>query len=150
MRYQKTCYSCGAAAVVNALKCFGRNVAERIVRPLAGTTEEDGTGEDGIVEALGSLGYSSKIFSSDKKKESLSNLRKELDEGNPVIIVVDKDTHWVTVVGRIGKKFLIFDSTRTQVNIKENGIVILGEREIFNRWTQGEQGFFGIVVKKKK
>lgn len=150
MRFQKTCYSCGAASIVNALKCFGRNVDERKIRSLASTTAEDGTDDEGILTALDILGFNSTVFSSEKRRESLMLLKASLDEGMPVIIVSDSDTHWMTVVGRLGNKFLVFDPQRTIRNIKENGISVLGERELFRRWNVGSSGHYGIAVKKKR
>lgn len=150
MHFQKTCYSCGAASIVNALKCFGRNVSERKCRSLAGTSAEDGTEESGILSAIDALGYRSAVFSSEKKKESLQFLRQCLDDGKPVIIVSDRDTHWMTVVGRLGKRFLVTDPARTIASIKENGIHVLGEKELFIRWTLGNDGHYGIAIGGKK
>jgi ABC-type bacteriocin/lantibiotic exporter with double-glycine peptidase domain len=148
VRYQR--YSCGPAAIVNALRVLGRRVPERRIRPLCGTTEEHGTDEDGIKSCLTELGYSHHEFLTPSRKDGIIRLSGSLNEG-PVIICVDSWQHWVVVIGRIGDRFILIDSTNTVRNKAENGVAVMGRRDLMKRWKHKEENaVYGILVTKKK
>jgi len=157
MRYQCDYYSCGAAAVVNALRCLGRRVSERSVRSWANTTEADGTNEAGICAAIKGLGFEALVFDSDYREEAVEKLQAALFYGNPVILCTQNSQHWVTVVATLDKerRYLVVDPARTIRNLSENGVTALSQRELVKTWQSRNNSapgaaFFGIVVKRRR
>jgi ABC-type bacteriocin/lantibiotic exporter with double-glycine peptidase domain len=149
MRFQETKSSCGAAAIRNVLKCFGQNVGEHRLRQLA-QTDEDGTTEAGVLNALDHLGFTSEVFDTAKVAHAKAALSKYLAQGMPMIVAVDQDTHWATVVGMLGdKRYVIVDSERTVKNKKENGVHVLDIRGLLRRWRKPDGTMYAIAVKKK-
>lgn len=149
MRYQKHPWSCGSAAVVNALRCFGKRVSESRISQAAETSEKDGTTEDGITEALRQFGASATHYDSDEATRSWEWLRGRLMDDTPVILCVDSWQHWVTAVGVIGNRVIMVDPANTQKNVSENSVHVLGRKEMMKRWKNGrESRFFGISVKR--
>jgi len=148
MRYQKDSFSCGAAAVVNAVRCFGRRIAEKNVRVFSNTTPEDGTSEEGIISALRGLGHGAESFEFMTRVAAADQLRENLMQGRPSIICIQNLQHWVTVVGMIGNKFVIFDPANTKGNKLENGMHILSLRNLKRLWQARNGRYFGITCKK--
>lgn len=147
MRYQKVSYSCGAAAVVNVLQCFGKRVPERIVRARAGTCYEIGTPEAGIVKALRSFGRTTELFN--ERSSPVAKLRDMLgDPGyDTVAIICTEDLqHWATVIGTVGNRFIVIDSSNTKKNVKENGVWILDAKQLKKLWKSRSKRFYGIIV----
>lgn len=149
MRYQKDSYSCGAAAVVNAVRCFGKKVPERIVRSFSSTTKENGTDEHGIVAALRGLGFDGESFELFGKTDAIRGLTSYVRSGKPVIICTQNLQHWVTVVGLVGDMFIVVDPTRTKGNKLENGCHVYSDSQLARTWQSRDGKFFGVVCKKK-
>jgi len=151
MRYQKDTYSCGAAAVVNALRCFGNKVSERNVRVFSSTTEENGTDHHGIVAALRGLGFDGEEFETESKTDAIALLKGNLKKG-PVILCTMNFQHWVVVAGMVGDwedSYIVVDSTRTIENKKENGTQVLTKKQLLKTWQTRGGKLFGIACKKK-
>lgn len=151
MRYQMKPYSCGAAAVVNALRCLGKNISEKNVRKLAFTTEEKGTDEHGIISSLRQLGRDGTAFEFEKFDEAFSELESWIDEGYPVIICTWSMQHWVTVVGKMGRSpgngvsFIVVDPSNSERNTRENGVKVMTKKQLKVSWKSREKKFFGIA-----
>lgn len=133
MRYQQLPYSCGAGAVVNALRALGVRVDERRVRSLASTTI-DGTDECGVVSAVRALGHSASEFKGTSRNHAWRWLHGALLQGSAVIICVDLWKHWVTCVGLLGDRVILIDPAKVQFNMKENGIHVLSKERLIARW----------------
>lgn len=153
MRYQKDPYSCGPAAIVNALRCFGRKVSELKVRGYTETTPESGTSEEGLVRAITALRFQAEPFEKPDPHWAVQFLRKALSSG-PVIICTQNAQHWVTVIGQIddGDRFIVADPIQTQRNLAENGMHVLSEKELLATWQcrAPETGYYGIRVSRRK
>jgi len=150
MRYQKDSYSCGAAAVVNALRCFGKKISERNVRVFSRTTVEKGTDHHGIIAALRGLGFDGYEFETENKADAFASLKNCLKKG-PVILCTMNFEHWVTVIGMVGdweNSYIIVDPTRTVKNKKENGTQILTKKQLLKTWQTREGKLFGIACTK--
>lgn len=119
MKYQTRSYTCGPAAVVNALRLFGVEVPEAQVAKAAGTTSEDGTGVRGLKRALKGLGCAAAPVRTWRK------LMRLVRSGTPVILHLDDELHWVLVLGCLGDRLIIFDSQRSKSNTAENGVRVL-------------------------
>ena len=148
MRIQEQKSSCGAASIINALRCVGKKVLERDARKLA-STDSDGTTEEGVLEALNSLGFRGEVFETYSVKHIKVTLKKYLDKGQPLIIACDDDTHWAVVAGRLGERFIVIDSERVKRNIKENGSYVLSIRELLKRLRKPSGEMYIIAVQKK-
>jgi ABC-type bacteriocin/lantibiotic exporter with double-glycine peptidase domain len=153
MKYQAEPYSCGAAAVVNALRCLGHRVSEVTVRSWAGTDPDHGTDEVGIRAAIHWLGYIGSDFELTQRRRAMNKLRGALAVGSPVIISTQNAQHWVTVAAALdcGKRFLVIDPVNTAKNLGENGIHVLSARELLKTWRcrDPEFGFYGIICRRK-
>lgn len=149
MKYQKSPSSCGPAAVVNALRCFGKRVSEYKVRSYTETTQEQGTNELGVMKAITSFGYSGVAFTSKKRTAGVTWLNYALSQG-PVIICVDGWNHWLTVAGKCADRFIVIDSANTKNNERENGVHVYSRREIVRRWfNRNVNELYGIAISKK-
>lgn len=148
MRFQTKSGTCGPASIVNALRCFGKRIAERRIWPLA-NTDEDGTDEEGMLNALTSLGYSTSEIKANTNKEAIWELNQALTLF-PVILSVLQDKHWVTAIGKICDRYIIADPSRIEKSKQENGIYVMSRRELLKYWRHpnGEPAkFYGIVVR---
>lgn len=149
MRFQADRYSCGVFAIMNALRAAGVKVSEKRVRAHSGTTEEHGTSEHGIRNALERIGWVGEDLVADTKAKTFQALLSALDGGSPVILCVDDDQHWVAAVGRCGKNVIVHDSGRTKKNKAEHGSQVYTKKKLTERWENRKGKLFGIVVKKK-
>jgi ABC-type bacteriocin/lantibiotic exporter with double-glycine peptidase domain len=150
MRYQEKTYSCGAAVVLNAARCFGKRIPERIIRSIAETTEE-GTGEDGIIRALGILGLTAHAFHCPDFGQAVEQIRLGLVTGNPTILCTWNLQHWVLVIGSMDNytRYIVVDSSNSKRNKKENGIRILSTSDLRRSWQMSKGGFYGITIRRK-
>jgi ABC-type bacteriocin/lantibiotic exporter with double-glycine peptidase domain len=124
MKYQTRSYTCGPAAIVNALRLFGVEVAEAHVSKLANTTV-DGTNVRRMKKALRALGC---VNPSTVK--TITKMASMVKNGIPVIYHIDEELHWVVVCGCLGESFIAFDSQRSVSNTAENGVRILRPESI--------------------
>jgi ABC-type bacteriocin/lantibiotic exporter with double-glycine peptidase domain len=146
MRFQRDAYSCGIFAIMNALRAVGVKVSEKRVRAHSATTEEHGTNEHGVLNALERIGFKSEEIRATGKNEAWKKLSESLESGRPVILSVDSDRHWVAAVGLCGDFVVVFDSQRTQKVKDENGSIVYGKKNLLRRWSCKGDRFFGISV----
>lgn len=132
MRYQTRSYTCGPAAVVNALRLYGLHVPELQVARLAGTTSE-GTDDRQLISALRQLGCRPSAVG------LTSTVRKKVMSGTAVIIHLDQELHWVVIIGCLGDSLIAFDSWKSKDNLEENGVRVLRPEELGSK-------VFGICV----
>jgi uncharacterized protein len=78
---QVTEYSCGASALQSVLSYWGKEIDERELMKLMGTTEEEGTYPEKMVNAARSLGFDVEA----KQDLTLDEVRKFTDAGHPMI-----------------------------------------------------------------
>lgn len=145
MRFQTKPYSCGAAAIVNALRCFGKRISERQIQILANTSKEYGTSEDGISNAIKSLGLIPTRFESNDKELAWNKVIKNF----PIILCVMNSNHWVTTIGTIDDRIIIVDPTNTLLNKSENGIHIVRKQELLKYWKNKENKYFGVICSRR-
>jgi len=138
MRYQQVGWSCGAAAVVNTLRAFGRRVAESCVRTHAGTNKT-GTENTGILASLRAFGLAGVEYNGTSKNHAWRWLQGALLQGSVVILSVDRWTHWVTCIGLVGDRVILIDSTNAIANKRENGIHVIPKEKLIRRWHHAKQ-----------
>lgn len=155
MKYQKHPYSCGAAAVVNVLRCFGKNASEMAVRTFSNTSAEKGTDEHGIIAGLRGFGFDGEAFDIKNFDDAFGEIESNIDEGYPVILCTWSMQHWVTVIGSFGRdpgngtKFIVADPSNSDRNTAENGVKILTKKQLKKSWRSRGGKYFGIVCFKK-
>lgn len=150
MKFQRDSYSCGVVALMNAFRCFGEKVPEKQVRAHAATTEEHGTQEHGLKNALERLGWSWEELGEGKEGPAWSKLIESVEGGFPVVLLFDRWQHWATAIGAIGDRIIVFDSTRTMKNKEEHGVHVYTRKQLLRRWHPYEGKHYGIIVKKGK
>lgn len=149
MRYQSK-NGCGAAAVVNALRALGTRITDRKARKLAGTNG-DGTNQEGIITAIRAMNYTATEYKNNERNSSWRWLQGSLVHGNSVILCVDGWQHWAAVIGCLGSRVILVDSTRTKANMDENGVHVLSSNWLMRRWRNGQEQcrYYGISVGKQ-
>lgn len=137
MKFQINPNSCGPAAVTNALKVYGLDIPLIEAKP-------EGTDENGIKQLLKRNGFKSFDFEFKSFVVAYLILRLYLYFGKPVIMCVDRYDHWVTAIAQTGSKTVVVDSELDNENVSENGIHLLGYKQLKDLWTSPE--FYGIIV----
>lgn len=152
MKFQKDSYSCGVYAVINAAKCLGIDLKRRDVTKHSKTTKQNGTSEKGILKALKGNGMEGieLTFRADQRDDAFETLDEVLVSHcvNPIIMSVDNDNHWCTLIGKIGNKYILFDSDRSKYNKEENGIHVLDPDKLEAYWKSSTNKYYCIVVDK--
>jgi ABC-type bacteriocin/lantibiotic exporter with double-glycine peptidase domain len=146
VQHQSNEWSCGPAAVQNALLVHHKKVSQAGLRALCGTTEEDGTDEQCILRALLAYECEPDEWSGDVAREAEQWLGDSLRAGRPTILCVDRWEHWVTVIGTVGRQIVLFDPARGA------GASVLRWPDFRRRWEAGKRDrgrsprFYGIAV----
>lgn len=155
MRVQNDDWSCGLAAVQNAMEVHRVAVSRRRLLSLCAANEDDGTPHDEIKRALLALGCAIDEFEHIDFAESEAWLRASLLAGRPVILCVDRWGHWITVIGIVGRQFLLFDPAGwSEWRDATNGLIIANSRALRKRWETAKrvrgrlERFYGIGVAK--
>lgn len=148
MRLQSRPWYCGAAAVVNALRCYGVRVREQVVAKHGGVSKEHGIQEHGIKQSLERLGYGWEEISERRYANAEGLLLAALRRGHAVIVLVEEGGHWVVATGLLGDRVTVFDSQTGAWNRRENGVHVLQAGAQLRRyWTACGGQRYGIVVK---
>lgn len=144
MKFQRKPGYCGLTAVTNALRCFGKKVPERLIKPYTDFKDGEGTSEAGIKAGIEALGHSWNEIICSSKEDAL----QVLDSYFPAILCVEGWTHWITVVGKVQSKYIVVDPTRTKRNQSENGVHIVSAQQLLKRWRcKAEKNpYYGIQI----
>lgn len=116
------------------------------MRKLTNTTKENGTDEFGIISGIKGIGFKCIEYTTKSKKEAINWLTGAVMNTQPTILCVDSWSHWVVVVGKIGDRFVLIDSTKTISNVKENGIHVLSPKQLMRRWVSKEKNIYAIAM----
>lgn len=152
MYFQKTNYTCGPASIRIAMRALGHTpISEKQLEEICGTTPAEGTDEEGIKRALLHYGCTYHEINTD----SVAEADMELYGTGPVILCLDKWTHWACVIGWSGNRVIVADPARYGYNTKTNGILMYDTLTLLRRWRRGKRkikdggAFYGIAVYKK-
>ena len=99
MELQQSSYSCGPASLRAAFYVLGKRVTEKSLRKFAGTTPEDGTDENGIMKAVEHYNFRHKEVETTSVREASDLLKKSLRKGRPILLCVDRESHWTAAAG---------------------------------------------------
>jgi len=147
LRLQKNSYSCGVIAIMNAAKCFRRNLSENVVKKFTMTTKKDGTGDLGITTALKEFKFEYEIVDTTDWNVANDFAMNSLCFGFPVIVCSNNMQHWMVIGGLIGNNFIVFDSSNSKRNKKEHGVRIIESKRLKKVWKSSSGRFFGVRVK---
>ncbi len=128
------------ASVANALECLGIKRSQREIARLCHVTEADGTDETEVKRALLANGVGIDELYRPFRDEAIEWLRDGLCNGRPAIICVDDDSHWVTVIGFCGDRFILFDPSRNM------GVEVHDRDSIADRWVNSDGIYYGICI----
>ena len=152
MRYQTTDYNCGPAALQNALKALRHHVTQDKLAELAGTTP-DGTDDEGLKRAVVALGFGVDEISCVEPRVAFARLYGSLLVGRPVVLCVDRWSHWVTAIGVCGTRVLLAEPGRYPYSLRENGLQVLNKDRLCKRWRAahrvtgaGGPRYYGLAV----
>ena len=148
MKYQRDEYSCGVAAIMNALRCHGKKISEKIIRAHSSTSKDYGTSEHGIKNALERIGFTGIDLAKETGDDAYLCLTEQIESGFPVILVCQRNQHWIVAIGKLGGKVLIFNSSKDKSNKEEQGIHVLDKKSLLKKWKGSNDTFYGIIVKK--
>jgi len=143
---------CGPTALQNALRSLGLFISQEELVHLCNTSDEDGTDEKGMMQALDRLPVDYYQIHDFNGTAALSSLDCSLSCGEPAIICVDDWEHWVVVIGKLGVRYIIFDSTNDDWNREEQGCWSVDADTLIKKWrcsdehADGEAPFYGITV----
>lgn len=149
MELQKRGYSCGPAALRAVLYVYGRSFSEAGVRRWAGTTPE-GTDEDGIKKAIAHYGFRQREHQTSSIRDATNWIKGNLRKGNPMLLCVDAEAHWIAVVGMLGKKIMVFDPAKKKNGrLRYSGLRLYHPSDLAVRMSHVEDGiiqYYGMVV----
>lgn len=157
MFFQRKDYTCGPASLRIALRCYGHITGEEPLTALCGSTEAEGTNEEGLKRAILASGF----FYEELKTEDQLTFRRTITEvvqmcGSPVLLCVDRWLHWVCVIGALGDRLLIADPARYGYNQATNGLACVSGLKLTQRaWAsrrtrEGEPPLYALIVDNKK
>ncbi len=108
-------WTCGPFALKHAMVTLGRAVEAVDIAQTARTHWWSGTNEIRLARAARTLDCDLVLERSSDAEEARKRLVKHLRDQVPVLLCVDAWTHWITVVGVEGRRFLVIDSEQDPV-----------------------------------
>lgn len=141
MRYQNRHFMCGPTALANALEVYGKRVNQDEIAKVAGTTVE-GTSLSQIKKAAkkyGFYGIPVKYKTEFDAEQVLVDNLYFPSPGHPIILCVDKWTHWITAIGTIGSKYIVVDGADDEY------IRFYNSDELLLRWRFNAK-YYGLII----
>lgn len=129
---------CAPASLQNALRLLGKQVGQARLAKLMGTTEEDGTDEQGIIRAVLALGYQVDPWGSTSDKMAFTLLDANIGK-RPHILCIDKWQHWVVCAAKTGERYIVIDSSNEPYAKSENQVLVMAPRALRKRWRAGRR-----------
>jgi ABC-type bacteriocin/lantibiotic exporter with double-glycine peptidase domain len=140
MKFQDTKADCGPTALYNALHALGLRRTPQELAVLCRTTAQDGTSSAKLLAAVRKLELSAWRIRETRDQAALGLMLYALENGRPLVCVVDRGEHWVAVVGRLGNRVLVADSA-------DNALILsYGLEEWLARWNCGGRAPYEAVV----
>lgn len=146
---QEKKYSCGPAALKNALAFLGRDVEEKAIRKVSGAHWVNGTAAEGICRAAREFGLKP---SQGKYRDfglAYRALKRHIFQGHPCILCVDNWDHWIAVLDARRDSVALLDSEyEPRANtIKPRSLDLRWRREPFADDTDRRPQYYFIALK---
>jgi ABC-type bacteriocin/lantibiotic exporter with double-glycine peptidase domain len=139
MRYQSRKSSCGPGSLANALEAIGVVRSEDELAVMTHQTTE-GTSSINLRKAVESIGLEVVNISEQRASVASWAIGHYVRSGNPGLLVVDNDTHWVAVVGMLGEHFIVVDGA-------DNELVLYYSLDaLVERWKNDNNKFSGFFI----
>ena len=144
---------CGPTALQNALRGLGLFINQYELVHLC-DTDDDGTDEKGLQQAIERLPVEASEISSFNPWEAIATLDQGLRCGKAAVICVDNFDHWVAVIGRLGSRYIVIDSTNEEWNTREQGCWSVSVQDLVQKWkasptaADGEAPFYGLLIER--
>lgn len=144
MRMQSSQANCGSTSVYNAAHTLGRTVITlEECEKACGVTATEGTSTKKLIAGAKAVGL--KVL--DEIKEirddvALLLLESWIRRGAVPIIAVDSDSHWATVIGSCGQRYLVADSSDSEL------VLSYSSGELLQRWNNPEskKHYYAAIV----
>ena len=143
MRFQSRKFTCGPAAICNALEVYKDYRTEDEVANLCKTTVE-GTSPRGIVRGIVALGYWPQPIKWRDSLKAIGLLDSLIVAGTPAILCVDSWSHWIALVGKMDGMFITVDSADNHL------IQFSTPEELATRWKYTGSRYEGFAVERKQ
>lgn len=144
MILQSTPYTCGPAALANALHAWGQDdLGEHELAILCGTCPIVGTPTVAIKRAVRACGFLSRAQTFVNIKSAHRGLVAALMRGNPCILAVQGDSHWACAVGALGSRVLVADSAKGEL------VLSMDFDELQQYWKSSKNRFYLIEICEK-
>ncbi len=142
MRYQSRKSSCGPASLVNALESIGIERSEDEIGTLS-KQDTMGTSSINLRKAAEAVGV--EVLNVCEQREEVAGwlIESQIRSGHPGIIVVDADEHWVSVVGILGRTFIVADSADNDL------MVFYSLQGLLDRWKSPNGKYAGFFLIKE-
>jgi hypothetical protein len=162
MKMQRYAWSCGAASVVNAFRCFGLVIRETEVIPVAGTIPPskckhcrdlrrmlEERAERGckaskwkcscatcyaIRRHFGADHLTASDYTSESRDNAWQWLHGSLLHGRVAILCLDSWHHWALAFATSVDRVVVFDPYPSAVNKAANGVHPLNKTDLMRRW----------------
>jgi ABC-type bacteriocin/lantibiotic exporter with double-glycine peptidase domain len=137
-------FSCGAVALANCLETVGADYSATALAKMCRTSPTHGTDEKDVIKALVKLEHPCRELAESHPGFALVTLRGFVAQGASAMLAVDADTHWISVVGMCGTRFIVHDPAQ--------GVTSYSDHELVARWrkSKAKLAFYGIVMLGRK
>lgn len=137
---QDTEYSCGAVALANALNVLGYSYAVGALARMCGTSPTNGTSEEAVLKTCAKLEHPCRVIDEAHPGFAIVTLRGFVVQGAVALLVVDSDTHWLTVIGVSGNRLIVHDPAA--------GTFSYDDTQLIERWRKGraKRPFYGVCI----
>jgi ABC-type bacteriocin/lantibiotic exporter with double-glycine peptidase domain len=143
VKRQAKSYWCGLASIANALEVLGIRRSQREIDRLCHVSPEAGCDEVEMKRALLANGCDVDEWPGIDCDTALRWVDGCMGDGMPVILCVDDDEHWVTVIGTCGPRYIVFDPSRNA------GIEVHSPPSLAARWVNAAGDYYGLGVSLK-
>lgn len=150
MRKQERPDTCGPASIANAARALGFDLEERRVCARCPGRARGGLTERELVTAARRVGLACSPRGWHSPRRAWAWLVSQLQRGRPVVCTVDRDTHFVVILGALGRaRVVVYDSAREREVRCEDGVSVVGKASWLYRW-RGVLGFAGAALSKTR
>ena len=104
-------FSCAVQAVYSILNYYNINRSHDEIASKLGTTEEDGTDTEPILNYLRSL----KLKVIINEKATIDTIKESINKLSPVLITIDDWEHWVLIYGYSENRLFLLDSNKKRI-----------------------------------
>ena len=122
--------SCGAVSILKVLRYYGIRATLKSVRRRAGTDRKGHTSASDIIRVLREYHLRVRVYATGTAK--ISDVRRAIRKGHPVIAYYEDKDHWVVVRGVGSGK--VFVSDPSLKGVARELVLVQSTRRFLRRW----------------